>query len=47
MSVMHHRKAYMYINFQQNRVDRSINYSDIKPDDTNIIHTNGLKIPVL
>ena len=21
---MHHRKAYMYINFQQNRVDRSI-----------------------
>ena len=29
MSDMHRRKAYMYINFQQNRVSRSVKTVDI------------------
>ena len=27
---MHHRKTYMYTNFQQNRVSRSVNFVDTK-----------------
>ena len=28
ISDMHHRKTYMYINFQQNQVSRSVKYVD-------------------
>ena len=41
LSDMHHRKAYMYINFQQNRVSRSV-----KTVHTNLINCINLQLAI-